>query len=218
MTLPSESQVSVVNERISRVPIIVSAFLGAIVLIGGLLLVRDRSYRSDAMPLPTYDPAPAFSLTDSDNNTLTSQALIGHPWVCNFIYTMCPGPCSKMTANMVALQKAVPGPDIRFVSFSLDPTFDKPAVLKKYAKNMGGDPDRWHLLTGSAEALYAVARGLHLTAIPATGNNPIQHDERFLLIDASGHVRGIYSSNDPEKMTQLEADLKQLASEIRKGS
>lgn len=194
------------------------AMLAMVSVIGAGLWRRDELSRGEEEPaLDVLADVPAFSLTDQNNETVTLETLKGKPWVADFVFTRCGGPCPQMTAKMAALQETLPK-EMRFVSFSVDPEHDTPAVLKEYAKIFGADESRWHFLTGEKSAIFAQARGMLLTAIPATENNAIIHDERFLLIDAQGRLRGAYHSKRDEEMKQLASDAKRVAREALESS
>src|SRR5688500_2438194 len=65
-----------------------------------------------------YFHVPAFSLVDQNNQPVTDQTFVGKPWVAAFIFTHCAGPCPMMSSNMAKLQKRVPHPDLKLVSFT----------------------------------------------------------------------------------------------------
>ncbi len=164
--------------------------------------------------LPTLFSTPAFTLVDQSEKPVTHETLRGKPWIADFIFTNCAGPCPMMTAKMAQLQKELSGDAVRLVSFSVDPERDQPEVLKTYADRFEADSTRWHFLTtadGSAQPIYDVAAGMKLTAIGATQDDPILHSEKFLLVDAAGNVRGVYSSSDEQSMSKLVADASLLA-------
>jgi protein SCO1 len=116
-----------------------------------------------------------------------------------------------MTRKMAALQEAVPAANVKLVSFSVDPARDTPAVLKEYAKNAHADESRWHFLTGNLDAILLAADGMKLSVIPAKGERPIDHAEKFLLVDTTGRVRGVYDSNDDQDLKKLARDAAKLA-------
>jgi cytochrome oxidase Cu insertion factor (SCO1/SenC/PrrC family) len=164
--------------------------------------------------LPVLFPAPSFSLVDQSGKVVGDETLKSKPWIANFIFTHCAGPCPLMTAKMAQLQEKLAGDEVKLVSFSVDPERDRPEVLKSYADGFEADPTRWFFLTtadGSAQPIYAVAAALKLTAIGATENDPIIHSEKFLLMDGHGSVRGVYSSADDDSMNRLVADARRLA-------
>ena len=156
-----------------------------------------------------------FALVDESGKPFDRSALEGKVWIADFIFTYCAGPCIAMSAEMETLRKDLAdAPDARFVSFSVDPNRDTPEILAKYAESYGGAGDRWHLLTGSAPTIYALARGSFLAA--AEGGEvlgdpkAISHSERFFLVDRDGVVRGRYSMRDPDALARLRQDARRL--------
>ena len=156
-----------------------------------------------------------FALVDESGRPFDRSALEGKVWIADFIFTYCAGPCLAMSAEMETLRKDLAdAPDARFVSFSVDPNRDTPEILAKYAESYGGAGDRWHLLTGSAPTIYALARGSFLAA--AEGGEvlgdpkAISHSERFFLVDRDGVVRGRYSMRDPDALARLRQDARRL--------
>jgi protein SCO1/2 len=185
------------------------------ILAAGVFFASRMRQRPVDVDMPVLEPigtVPEFALTNQDGQTVTLDTLRGQPWIADFIFTRCGGPCPIMTSKMAGLQEKLPG-SIKLVSFSVDPEFDTPEVLKSYAKKFNADESRWHFLTGTKDAIFALARGMLLVAIPANEANPIIHDERFLLVDGLGQIRGAYHSNDPQEMKQLELDAQELAKE-----
>ncbi len=154
---------------------------------------------------------PAFALVDQNNRPITDQTLRGKPWVAAFIFTNCAGPCPMMSANMVKLQQRVPHPDLRLVSFTVDPKRDTPGVLKQYAQDLGADESRWSFVTGSPEVMADVARSMLMPFMPASESADITHSTKFLLVDQGGDVRGVYS---PDEMEQLATDAARLVGAV----
>src|SRR5690606_11784817 len=75
-----------------------------------------------------------FEFTTQDNETLSSEDLEGKWWIADFIFTNCTTVCLPMTYNMSQLQTALKEEnlDVNLVSFSVDPDYDTPEVLRKY--------------------------------------------------------------------------------------
>jgi len=191
----------------------------AMVSVIGANLMRDRASAGageDAGALRHLGNAPAFSLIDQNERPVTLESLKGKPFIADFIFTKCAGPCPVMSATMKTLRKKVPA-DVNFVSFSVDPKQDRPAVLREYAAIFSTDDARWHFLTVAkpedAAAMYTLARGMLLTATPADARNPILHDKHFVLVDSAGEIRGFYDSDDKSQMDQLITDASALLHE-----
>ncbi len=175
------------------------------------LLATATAVLAEPSPEPLFS-APTFKLTNQNNQPFSDADLKGKTWIIDFVFTRCGGPCPMMTQKMVKLARDINSPDIRFVSISVDPAYDTPAILKKYAQDQGATDPRFVFLTGDPSVIYDLAQqGFKLAALPAKGSDPIQHDERFLLIDGKGGVRGIYHSKDDARMQQLIADATTLA-------
>ena len=179
----------------------------------GSITIVPATQEADDQPLRHAQEAPAFSLVDQNNKPVTLETLKGKPFVANFIFTNCAGPCPIMTAKMAKLQDALP-PEIKLVSFSVDPARDRPDVLKKYASNFNADDARWHFLTVAdpkdADSMYTLSRAMLLAATPAQDDQPIIHSEKFILVDAGGTIRAYYSSGSPKQMAQLVTDATDL--------
>ena len=183
------------------------------VILALLFVVLPSIAAAQEPTLPALYSAPTFRLTNQDAQVVTNEDLRGKTWVVDFIFTRCPGPCPVMTSKMVALSKAVGRPDVRFVSISVDPAYDTPAVLKKYAEVRGATDPRFIFLTGERKTIYDLAeRGFKLVAQEDEPRATILHDERFLLVDGGGSVRGIYYSKDDASMAKLTGDVATVAS------
>jgi cytochrome oxidase Cu insertion factor (SCO1/SenC/PrrC family) len=171
-------------------------------------------WRKGQRDLPVLAEVPAFELTDQNSQPVTPKLLAGKPWVADFVFTHCAGPCPVMTRKMAELQKKMMS--VQFVSFSVDPERDTPDVLKAYAATFGADESRWRFLTGSKDAIFATARGMLITAAPADADKPILHSEKFLLVDGEGKIRKYYDSKSPEALAALKEDAASLAEETVK--
>jgi len=161
--------------------------------------------------LPVLGDVPAFSLTDQNGQTVTPDTFKGKPWLATFIFTRCAGPCPVITGKMAAFQHSIKAPNLQFASFTVDPEYDTPPVLKQYAQKFGADESRWRFLTGDKDSVLATAKKMFITALPATQDQPIIHSEKFILIDAAGKIRGYYDNTDPQEMAQLPTDAQRLA-------
>jgi protein SCO1 len=160
-------------------------------------------------PLEVFGDVPRFNLVSQDGQPFHSQALAGKIWVADFIYTTCPGPCPRMTSQMREVQDAVSKiPDVRLVSFTVDPANDTPPVLTSYAKTHGASPAVWYFLTGPVPTLQMLDRdAFKLGNI----NNLMQHSTRFVLVDQQGRIRGYYDTSEPSAISKVISDIRALA-------
>jgi protein SCO1 len=158
--------------------------------------------------LPKLYPVPDTKLVDETGRNVSLGAMKGNVTVYDFIFTNCAGICPIMSNNMRELTAKVDKTEpVRFVSISIDPTRDTPAVLAAYAKRVRND-DRWTFLTGERSAVVDLSvKGFKLTAgDPAPGGDPLLHSSRFAVADKDGIIRGYYDVNDgdaPEKVARV---------------
>ena len=164
-------------------------------------------------PLPELGSVPSWSLESSDGETVTSDDLRGQVLIYDFIFTRCVATCPMMTARMGEVASRLRARDVRFVSISVDPEWDTPAVLREYREKVTEDR-RWIFLTGSRDEVRELSvDGFFLAAEPPEENvdsGPIVHSTKFVLVDRDGTIRGYYDSLSPEMMESLQTDAKRL--------
>lgn len=158
-----------------------------------------------------------WSLTAENGLKFGANDLAMRIWIADFIFTSCAGPCPLMCDVMKKLVKRLPDdPRLRFVSFSVDPSRDKPEVLREFAKQWDAPPDRWRFVTG--QGVFNLAYdGFKLEARPAPEPKPgaeFIHSTRFTLVDGRGRMRGIYVY-DYEKPELAEALVETIARDTR---
>lgn len=161
-------------------------------------------------PEATLGAVPPFSLTERSGRRVTLDDLAGRVWIADFIFTRCGGPCPRMTGSMARLaSEFASSSDVRFVSFSVDPENDTPAVLDAYAKSYGADPERWLFLTGDPDAIRTLCHDgfrLGFAAAPpgeAAPGAEVAHSTRFVVVGRDGRIAGYYDDEDADSMRRL---------------
>ncbi len=171
----------------------------------------EANAQSSSEELPKLWDAPPFEFASQAGRPLGNAELRGQVWIANFIFTQCTSICPTMTAKMVLLQRNLGAPQLRFVSFSVDPQNDTPTVLKEYAGIWRPSETRWWLLATDAENLARVAKGFGVTVQKTDDvDDPILHSNRFFLVDPRGLIRGAYLSDDEEAIERLIDDTNRL--------
>ena len=167
--------------------------------------------RGHHVDLPDYGAVPRFQLTAQSGQQFDSSVLNGKIWVADFIFTHCPGPCPRMTSQMHQIQQATwKMPEVKLVSFTVDPARDTPAVLASYAHEHHASEEHWYFLTGPQPALQRLGKDVFkLNNVDGT----LQHSTRFALVDAESHIRGYYDTSEPGSIPKLVADIHLLARE-----
>jgi protein SCO1/2 len=154
---------------------------------------------------------PAFDLIAQNGQPFHSGVLAGQIWVADFIYTTCPGPCPRMTSQMHEVQNAIATmPDVKLVSFTVDPARDTPSVLADYAKVHGASSEHWYFLTGPEATLQRLDRDVFKLGNLDTS---MQHSTRFVVVDRQSRIRGYYDTSESGSIPRVIDDIHALARE-----
>lgn len=175
---------------------------------------------SESPKLPVLATLPAFDLTDENGDSISLGSFSGKLWIADFIFTRCPSTCPMQTAQMKRLQQTLRAHprwnDFRLVSFTVDPGYDVPTVLKEYGAAAGAEPGQWKFVTGTRDAIWNLSvAGFKLAAGESTeGDGPLFHSTKFVLVDARGRIRGYYDGLTNEGVNALVQDVEQHASAL----
>lgn len=172
-----------------------------------------------AAPKDRYGQVADFTLTERSGKQVQHADLHDKVWVAAFVFTRCAGPCTQISGSMARLQKELADEkDVVLVSFTVDPDYDTPEVLRDYAQRFGAEPDRWLFLTGKREAMHQLIReSFHLGVEKATGTpqagNEVVHSSRLAVVDRRGEIRGYYDGKDENDLARLKTKVAELVKE-----
>ncbi len=185
---------------------------------------KDGQLVNDTIPYVIPD----FEFTNQEDTTLSSDEMRGKVYVANFFFSSCPTICPAMNYNLKQVQDRFLGyEDIYFLSFTVDPEYDSPAVLKEYEEKIGAVNGRWFFLTGEKEALYKTARDFFVNAMEdSTAAGGFLHSEYLVIVDWEGRIRSrideqgnlkaVYNGTSPDEVNKLKDDVKVLIAEYEK--
>jgi protein SCO1/2 len=150
--------------------------------------------------------APGFTLTNQDGQKVSLHELRGKVVLLTFMFTHCPAACPLVTAKMSMMRHELKAKDLHFVSVTIDPEHDTPAVLKEYANQFKGmDFRSWSFLTGTTRELEPVffdykvevnRRGKKGDAGEVVAVELVDHGVKTFVIDRSGAKRFEYLGQD----------------------
>lgn len=154
---------------------------------------------------------PAFRFTNQNGDTITEAAVAGRVYVASFFFSTCPGICPAIRSKLARVQAAYQAdPRVLILSHSIRPSTDTPAVLAAYAADNDVHTGKWHLLTGSQEAIYAVAKEAYFASEDLGSPEALSdflHTENLLLIDQNRHIRGVYNGLSASSVAHLVDDI-----------
>ncbi|KAA3620764.1 MAG: SCO family protein [Flavobacterium sp.] len=169
-----------------------------IILIFGIWAIPKIVDHYSKPDLAVIGTVPDFSFTDQNGKTISNSDYKGKVYVAEFFFSTCPSICPIMNRNMVKVQNEFYGnPNLGIASFSIDPEYDTPEVLREYAESYQITNPNWHLLTGEKARIFELANsGFNLYV----GENSeveggFEHSGYFALIDQEGKIRSRYDEH-----------------------
>lgn len=166
---------------------------------------EDGAASSTAIEPSRGDVVPDLSLVNQDGKPVSLHQYRGKALVVTFIYTRCPLPeyCPLMSTNFAEINRLVQqNPQLRarahLLSISVDPAYDTPQVLRRYAgKYLGGDQPAsfadWEFATGTPQQVQQVAQFFGLSYY--SEGDQIVHALRTAVITPEGELLKIYKDN-----------------------
>jgi protein SCO1/2 len=159
------------------------------------MLQSDTAAREPHVFREIGEDAPYFKLYNHRGEVVSLESYRGQRVVLNFIFTRCPVPtmCAAATARMMEIQQQARLRglrDIQFLSISLDPDYDTPAVLRAYAAARGIDTSNFSFLTGPAGAVRSLLAQSGVFVVPSAGL--WNHTISTLVIDRTGRIADRY--------------------------
>lgn len=163
-----------------------------------------------------YQTIPAFKFLNQDSTYLTQDAFKGKIYVADFFFTSCTTICPTMHRNLKTVyEQYLDNPNVMFLSHTIDFKYDKPSVLKNYAKKLGIDTKKWAFVYGPKEEVYNLAEKSYLTVVEEDKTAPdgYIHQGWLVLIDKQKRMRGAYDGTKEEQVAKLKEDIKTLLAE-----
>jgi protein SCO1/2 len=159
-----------------------------------------------------------FKLTDQQGKIVGLKDFSYKIFVVSFFYTHGPALCAEMNKSMQRLAYAYrKNKMVKFVTITVDPERDSPAVLKAYARQYEIEPEKWMFLTGDTAAIYPLARQGFLMNAVKTDDDQFIFSDKLVLIDADKRIRGYYAGATTAEIARLNDEIKvQIAEELRK--
>ncbi len=135
---------------------------------------------------------PSFQFLNQDSLLISEKDYEGKVYVVEFFFTTCPTICPVMNSNLVEIQEEFRDFDnFGVASFTINPEYDTPRILKQYAEKYGINDMDWHLMTGDRQAIYDLANiGFNIFAAENQGvPGGFEHSGLFALVDKNGYLR-----------------------------
>lgn len=182
--------------------------------------VVEKEENGELVKDTIFHQIPDFQLVDQDSNKVTNKAFEDDIYVADFFFTSCPTICPDMKEQMHRVyQEFEEDDDVRFLSHTVDPEHDTPAVLKNYAEKIGVNTDQWKFVTGDMDSIYDLAKTGYMASARQDSAAPggVLHSGQFFLVDDRRRIRGVYDGTDSTSVNKLISDIRILRN-LREGS
>jgi len=169
---------------------------------------QDLPRKTEPNPLPYLGnmgidhTIPPFRFLDQDSSWRSHKDFQNKVWITEFFFSTCPTICPIMNKQMHRLQNDFSGWDesLQLISFTINPSYDSPSILKEYAKKNKLSTKNWSFLTGVPE-VQVHELGVKSFLVHAGKDEEeaggYAHSGAFTLVDKSAHVRGVYQITGP---------------------
>ena len=159
----------------------------------------------------TPTSVPDFTFSECMGEEFGLEDLKGRRWVASFIFTRCVLTCRKITQSIKDLHDRVgrENPDVMFITFTVDPEYDTPEILREYASIFEADHSRWKFLTGDADEIRGfIVRGLGSYVKENVGEDrrpgmEVAHSNQVILINENAEPVGKYLGTNDGEMAEL---------------
>jgi protein SCO1 len=160
-------------------------------------LTDDASPLRRVTRLNTGDTVPDTPFVDQTGKPFRFSQLRGQDVVLAFIYTRCSDArmCPLISGKFGQLQRTTGKRSLHLVEVTLDPAFDRPPVLARYAQAYGADAKRWSMVVGDAEPTLNFAAQFGITAFPDPESGII-HAENTVIVDRQGRITSMIHEAD----------------------
>jgi len=170
-----------------------------------------------SIPDTLYHTVADFNLTDENGYAVSFKNFDKKIMLVNFFYTGCTTNCNQINTNVdsIAVHYAK-NKMVKFVTITVDPNKDTPAVLKAYAAKFKSAPN-WQFLTGDTTNIYNFARKGLLVDAMQRGKGDFIYSDKIILLDSEHHIRGYYSGILIDDLIRLNDEIKvMIAEELRR--
>jgi protein SCO1 len=128
---------------------------------------------------------------EQDNRKITLGKFENKNAILSMFYASCQSACPVIVNDMKTIESEIPADkinDYRFVLVTIDPSRDKPSVLKKYAAAKNLDPGRWTLLNGSKNDVMQLAMMLGFK-YSKNADGSFTHSSLISFLNKKGEIK-----------------------------
>jgi protein SCO1/2 len=142
------------------------------------------------IPVELGSPLPAARFVNQDGRIVDlERSFLGKTTLIAFIFSRCPDRtlCPAISGKFAYLQGHLDPARFALVEITLDPPYDSPAVLRRYAAEYGANPAIWSLLTGKGSTIARLLDEFRISSLRVSTSNFL-HDDKLFIATPQGRI------------------------------
>ena len=154
-----------------------------------------------------YHTVEDFKLVNQFGDSVSLATYQDKIKLVSFFFASCETVCPKMNGYIGThiYREFEKDTNIRFLSFTVDPSNDSPAVLLQYAKSFNAN-NHWQFITGSKTQIYDLAATSFKIPGAEDVHNGLFHSNKIVLVDKQNRIRGVFDTGGQnEKSATIDA-------------
>jgi cytochrome oxidase Cu insertion factor (SCO1/SenC/PrrC family) len=161
-------------------------------------------------------PAPGFSLTDQDSQTVSLASLRGKVVLMTFLDPVCTTDCPIIAQEFKQAGQMLGARDssVELVAVVANPSYRSTAFTQAFDRQEGlATVPNWRYLTGSLSQLSAIWRQYGITVENLPAGAMAAHNDLAVVIDPAGHIRQELSADPGPGTTSTKSSFSVLLSQ-----
>ncbi len=151
-----------------------------------------------AAPVVLGGTLPPAVLVDQNGRPVQlDRAFRNKTLLLSFVFTRCPDRtlCPAISTKFAYLQAHLEPARFALAEITLDPQYDSPAVLRRYADAYGARRKSWALLTSTGSTIQRLLDAFEISSMRLSTSNFL-HDDKLFVVAPSGRVAYIVRTAD----------------------
>jgi cytochrome oxidase Cu insertion factor (SCO1/SenC/PrrC family) len=151
-----------------------------------------------AAPIVLGGTLPSAVLVDQGGRPVRLDRVFqGKTLLLSFIFTRCPDRtlCPAISGKLAYLQAHLDAARFALAEITLDPVYDSPAVLRRYADAYGAQREHWELLTSTGSTIQRLLDAFEISSMRISSSNFL-HDDKLFVVAPTGRLAYVVNTAD----------------------
>lgn len=146
-----------------------------------------------SFPIDIGTTLPHTKLVDQNGKIVDlASDFRGKVLLISFVFTRCPDKdeCPLVSSKFSAMQQKLDAAHFHLVEITLDPVYDSPYVLARYARQYDANAAKWSIVTGQPQEVKRLLDRFGISSLRVSDANFI-HNDKVFVVAQNGNVAQI---------------------------